>query len=149
MSTHFAISLSSLRFFKKLVFYTLGFAMLVSTLNGCDDDDDESPIEIKLVANATLGTIMTDKEGRTLYYFSNDATGASTCAGNCELLWPPFYVENLTAAKLGEGLSESDFTTTTMPSGKPILVYKGRPLYYYAPLVGANYTLESPGQTTG
>lgn len=119
-------------------------------LDSCEDDSvDKHAAGIQLSTNATLGTILTDGEGRTLYYFANDATAASTCTGDCELFWPPFFIENLTAAQLDEGLTESDFSTITNPGGKPQLTYKGRPLYYYAPMVNGKNTAEAAGQTSG
>ena len=136
--------------FKQLFYYVLGAIIVLSALNGCDDDDDDkNGARVQLAEDATLGTILTDKDGRTLYYFAEDPTTASTCTGVCELFWPPFNVENMTATQLGNGLSDSDFTSITTISGKPQLAYKGRPLYYYAPFVNGKNTLEKPGETTG
>ncbi len=125
----------------------------MSVITGCSKDDDKGtePIakDVQLTTNATLGDILTDKEGRTLYYFANDATSANNCTGNCELVWPVFNVENLSAEKLGSGLDLSDFNTITTGSGKKQLTYKDRPLYYYAPAVSGKNTQEAPGQTNG
>jgi predicted lipoprotein with Yx(FWY)xxD motif len=125
---------------------------LVIIFSSCKKDDDAPAApakEISLSTNATLGSILTDKTGRTLYMFANDATGANSCTGGCEVLWPVFNVDNLTAALLGTGLTLTDFTTITTASSKKQLVYKGRPLYYYAPVVGGVNTPEAAGQTTG
>ena len=127
------------------------FFMSVTT--GCSNDNstDLKPgkKEVQLTTNSKLGSILTDQEGRTLYYFANDATSVNNCTGDCELIWPPFHVENLSADKLGTGLSLADFKTIKTGSGKKQLVYKGRPLYYYAPVVNGKNTLEAPGQTKG
>lgn len=88
---------------------------------------------VSLATNATLGSYLVDKDGRTLYFFSTDANGQSSCTGGCEALWPVFNVDNLTADKLGAGLTLSDFGSITTPSSKKQLTYKGWPLYYYAP----------------
>jgi predicted lipoprotein with Yx(FWY)xxD motif len=111
---------------------------------------------VMLSTNATFGSYLTDKNGRSLYFFSTDANGQSSCTGGCEALWPPFYVDNLTADKLGTGLTLSDFGTITTASLKKQLTYKGWPLYYYAPVsAGDGYggagvnTPEAAGQTTG
>lgn len=126
---------------------------LTIIFSGCKKDDDTTPPppakEISLSTNATLGSILTDKTGRTLYVFANDATGANTCTGGCEAVWPVFNVDALTADKLGDGLTLTDFTTITTASAKKQLVYKGRPLYYYAPAVSGVNTPEAAGQTTG
>lgn len=116
----------------------------------------ESKTEVNLSTSATLGSYLTDKSGKSLYFFSTDANGQNSCTGGCEALWPPFYVDNLTAAKLGAGLTFSDFGTITTPSSKKQLTYKGWPLYYYAPVSGSDSygnggtnTIEAAGKTTG
>jgi len=119
----------------------------------CSSDNTPPPVENKLEVNlstsATLGSYLSDKTGRTLYYFSTDANGQSSCSGGCEALWPVFFVDNLTADKLGTGLTLADFATITTGSGKKQLTYKGWPLYYYAPVSGGVNTPEATGITTG
>lgn len=120
----------------------------------CSNDNNETPTpevkkEISLSTSATLGSYLTDKDGRSLYFFSTDAKDQVTCTGGCELVWPPFYLDNLTADKLGAGLTFSDFATITTTSGKKQVTYKGWPLYYYAPNVNGTNTAEAAGKTTG
>ena len=112
--------------------------------------------EVNLSTSATLGSYLTDKSGRSLYFFSTDSKDQVTCTGGCELVWPPFYLDNLTADKLGTGLTFSDFSTITTASGKKQVTYKGWPLYYYAPVSGSDAygnggtnTIEAAGKTTG
>lgn len=142
-------------------------ALIATTLFvSCSSSDKESnnptpPItelktEVNLSTSATLGSYLSDKSGRSLYFFGTDANGQSSCTGGCEALWPPFVVDNLTADKLGAGLTLSDFGTITTASGKKQLTYKTWPLYHYAPVsAGDGYggagtnTLEAPGKTTG
>ena len=62
----------------------LGLLMAVSF--SCSDDDDNDPTptptnDVQLKDNATLGKILTDKNGKTLYFFSRDASGTSACSG--------------------------------------------------------------------
>jgi predicted lipoprotein with Yx(FWY)xxD motif len=132
------------------------FFLSCSSDNGNDTPPMENKKEVGLSTSATLGSYLTDKNGRTLYFFSLDANGQSSCTGGCEGLWPVFFVDNLTADKLGTGLTLSDFATITTPSSKKQLTYKGWPLYYYAPVSasdgyggGGVNTLEAPGKTTG
>jgi predicted lipoprotein with Yx(FWY)xxD motif len=141
--------------FKSNVFLTgLGSLLLLFVIGSCNKDSNSySPpvpsTEINLGTNATLGSILTDIDGRTLYYFANDATTANHCTGACELLWPIFNVDNLSAADLGPGLDFADFTTITTGAGKNQMTYKGRPLYYYAPAYNGTNTPEGPGATGG
>lgn len=111
----------------------LGLLMAVS-LSCSDDDDDPTPTpvsnDVQLKDNATLGKILTDKDGKTLYFFSKDASGASACAGNCLVNWPIYSAGDLTAIKLDAGLDKADFGTITT-NGKSQTTYKGWPLYYY------------------
>lgn len=125
----------------------LGLSMMAA-LFACKKDDKEPVKEVQLRTDATLGSILIDKDGRTLYFFANDAAGANSCTGGCEVLWPVFNAA-LTADNLGAGLIFSDFTTATSASGKAQLVYKGRPLYYYAPLVSGANTPEAAGEIKG
>jgi len=137
--------------FSKIMYLCLSL-LVFFILPGCDKDDDApppSPVQVKLTANASLGDILTDKDERTLYYFANDASGANTCTGGCEAVWPAFTIDALTADKIGAGLDMANFSTTTTASGKTQLVYRGRPLYYYAPSNGTANVPEAPGETNG
>ncbi len=44
---------------------------------------------VKSVANPTLGNILTDSRGITLYIFTNDAPNVSNCYDKCADAWPP------------------------------------------------------------
>lgn len=119
-------------------------------LSSCKKDKDNPVLkEVLLKSNNTLGDILADKDGRTLYFFANDANGQNTCTAGCAAIWPIFYIEDLTQDKLGNGLKIEDFKTIVTSSGKEQLSYKGWPLYYYAPLTGGTNIQEAPGQTTG
>ena len=94
--------------------------------------------------SAAIGRHIVDKDGKTLYFFSNDANGQSNCSGGCLTAWPVFYADSATATFSSE-LSASDFKTIVLASGLKQTTYKGWPLYYYAP----NGVQEQAGQTTG
>lgn len=115
----------------------------IITLQSCNSDDETTtePLQnsVRIVENATHGKILTDADGKTLYFFSNDSKGISTCTtGTCAETWPVFYTETLT---LDSGLSASDFGTINV-DGRNQTTYKGYPLYYY---VGD----ETTGQVNG
>jgi predicted lipoprotein with Yx(FWY)xxD motif len=96
-------------------------------------DDDMPPMDdpdsVRLVSNGTFGSILTDTDGRTLYFFSLDSKGESNCIDGCLSVWPVFHASDLT---LDEGLDSSDFGTITRTDGAMQTTYKGWPLYYYA-----------------
>ena len=140
----------------KLKQFKFAFAALAAAafFTSCSNDKDSNTTpevkkEIGLSTSTTLGSYLSDKDGKSLYFFATDAKGQASCTGGCEAVWPPFYVDNLTADKLASGLTFSDFATITTTSGKKQLTYKGWPLYYYAPSVNGTNTLETAGQTTG
>ncbi|AEM71644.1 hypothetical protein Murru_2609 [Allomuricauda ruestringensis DSM 13258] len=84
---------------------------------------------VRLVNNGTFGSILTDADGRTLYFFSLDSKGESNCTEGCLSVWPVFHV---TDPELDEGLDSDDFGTITRADGAMQTTYKGWPLYYYA-----------------
>jgi predicted lipoprotein with Yx(FWY)xxD motif len=89
------------------------------------------PDESVLIANSKdLGFYLTDTSGKTLYFFTKDTPGASTCTGTCLSLWPAFHADPVTAPSV---LNPSDFTLVTRFDGVKQTAYKGRPLYYYSP----------------
>lgn len=114
------------------VLFALGLAMSVAM--SCSDDDDNTdpvaePNNIQLKEAGSLGKVLTDKDGRTLYFFSKDAAGTSVCTGNCEVNWPVFSAADLT--KIDANLTAGDFASITRADGKPQTTYKGWPLYYF------------------
>ncbi|PKB14977.1 hypothetical protein [Flavobacterium sp. 5] len=135
------------------------FFLSCSSDKESDTNNNTPPVaktEIALSTSATLGSYLSDKNGRSLYFFATDANGQASCTGGCEALWPAFSVDNLTADKLGAGLTLSDFASITTTSGKKQVTYKGWPLYYYAPVSasdgygnGGVNTPEAAGKTTG
>ncbi len=121
------------------------------TLISCKKKQEPSVMkEILLRQDANHGNILTDKEGRSLYFFANDANGQNTCTGSCETGWPVFYIENISQGSLAQGLLLADFKTITTAQGKKQLTYKGWPLYYYAPMKeGGVNEREMPLKVTG
>lgn len=90
------------------------------------------------VADTELGSILVDPEGFTLYIFTNDSEGESTCYDDCASLWPPVPADT----PIGSDLDESMFGSVARDDGGEQLAVNGMPLYLYTP--DAN-----PGDTTG
>ena len=88
-----------------------------------------SGVDVQLTNDGTFGDYLTDAEGRTLYFFTQDANGESACEGGCEAAWPVFHADDLS---VGEGLAAADFATITRPDGSSQTTYKGWPLYRFA-----------------
>jgi predicted lipoprotein with Yx(FWY)xxD motif len=79
--------------------------------------------------DSSLGTILTDRDGNTLYLFENDADGESTCYGDCAASWPAFEAKGDPAA--GDGVDASLLGTTERTDGTVQVTYNGHPLYYF------------------
>jgi len=89
----------------------------------------QSGPSVKLSSSTNFGNILTDSNGRSLYFFFNDAGSGSSCSGGCAMIWPIFYVPGPVP---GSGLNSSDFAVITRTDGTKQTTYKGWPLYYYA-----------------
>jgi predicted lipoprotein with Yx(FWY)xxD motif len=92
------------------------------------------------VANSSLGTILVDSTGRTLYLFKADVGTTSVCTGACATAWPPLLATGTPTA--GTGLTASKLATISRPGGSHQVTYNGHPVYLY---VGD----KKPGRTTG
>jgi predicted lipoprotein with Yx(FWY)xxD motif len=119
-----------------LITRAVTFALFVTTIaSACKKSSQAagtSPAAITgvvLTSNSSFGNILTDNNGKSLYFFFNDASSTSTCAGDCAMIWPAFYVANPT---YGPGLSASDFNVITRTDGTKQITYKNWPVYYYA-----------------
>jgi predicted lipoprotein with Yx(FWY)xxD motif len=96
---------------------------------------------LQTATDPTLGTIVTDGAGHTLYRFDHDTTSpsASNCTGACATLWPPVPA---TANPQVKGVDPSLLGSVTRPDGSKQLTLAGSPLYRYSPDT-------KPGDTKG
>jgi predicted lipoprotein with Yx(FWY)xxD motif len=106
-------------------------AVVFAAVVSCKNDDSPAAPAIQIATNATLGQVLTDSKGMTLYVFSDDIDLTSHCAaaGSCIAIWPVFYSDNITVS---DGLTASDFATITRGDNQKQTTYKGYPLYYFA-----------------
>jgi predicted lipoprotein with Yx(FWY)xxD motif len=88
------------------------------------------------VAPSSLGNIIVDVQGKTLYYFAADipASSASTCSGSCAGIWPVFYSDTIAVSP---PLMASDFSSFVRADGTKQTTYRGWPLYYFQGDTGA------------
>ncbi len=82
------------------------------------------------VADSSLGEILVDGEGRTLYRFLNDTEGQSNCSGDCEATWPVLATEG--DAEAGDGADAALLGTLEREDGTVQVTYADWPLYYFA-----------------
>ncbi|MFD2332446.1 plastocyanin/azurin family copper-binding protein [Cohnella sp. GCM10020058] len=81
---------------------------------------------------------LADGQGRTLYFFSNDANDLDACQGPCIDNWPLLTADEL---RIPAGLDAADFTVVTHANGVKQWMYKGWPLYRFVKDVKAGDTL--------
>ena len=96
--------------------------------------------ETVAVAETSLGEVLVDADGRTVYMFARDSGGTSQCRGPCAQTWPPVVASGEPTA--GAGLDATKVGTTTRDDGTRQVTYNGHPLYRYAPD-------QAPGDTEG
>ena len=82
------------------------------------------------VASSTLGRILVDSHGRTLYLFAKDKKGKSACSGACAAYWPPLLTSGKPHAFAGA--QASLLGTTRRGNGRLQVTYRHHPLYRYA-----------------
>jgi len=82
------------------------------------------------LGDTSLGKVLVDGAGLTLYAFTADGGGKSACNGGCAANWPP--LAGGAAPTLGAGLSAADFASITRDDGSVQATFHGMPLYNYA-----------------
>ncbi len=115
----------------RISYFLLALVWLTTACNEEDENpysDAPANAELKVAQDENFGSILTNSQGRTLYFFANDIKGEATCEGDCKAAWPVFFQENL---KAGNGLNQQDLVVITRADGEKQATYKGWPLYYF------------------
>ena len=92
------------------------------------------------VANTSIGNVLVNSQGRTVYLFAADMGSKSACSGACAGAWPPVRTSGKPTA--GNGLKSSLLGTIKRSDGKPQVTYNHHPLYLYS-------GDQKPGDTNG
>lgn len=125
-------------------------ALLLGVLSACATSDGGGAGETTEPAAETLtigsgetdaGTALVGPDEMTLYIFTQDTDGTSTCAGECAANWPPLTVPEGGSVEAGEGVT-GELGTTERDDGSAQVTYEGMPLYYFA-------ADEEPADATG
>jgi predicted lipoprotein with Yx(FWY)xxD motif len=83
------------------------------------------------LADSSLGKILVNADGRTLYMFTPDeATGAPTCYDSCAGNWPALLATGTPTA--GTGLDAAKLTTVDRTDGGKQVKFGEYPLYLFA-----------------
>ncbi|MGA9876700.1 MAG: hypothetical protein WBQ21_12925 [Solirubrobacteraceae bacterium] len=110
-----------------------------STQAAAHTSSSPSSAVVKTATNPTLGTILVDSQGVTLYHLSGEQNGKFICTSSaCVGIWHP-----LTVASGGPPSGEvGSLGTVKRPEGTEQVTYKGTPLYTFT-------GDQQPGETKG
>lgn len=126
-----------MQFFKNaIVFLTACLFVSVPLMAHMGEDHEH----IVNVADSKLGKILTDSKGMTLYVFTADKDGKSTCYDQCAKAWPPFLVTSQ-QPHFNTNI-EGKFGLMARKDNKQQVTYNNMPLYYYQ-------KDKKPGDVTG
>ncbi len=92
------------------------------------------------VRHTSLGRVIVDSKGRTLYLFEKDTSRRSACSGQCAQYWLPLLTHGAPVAHAG--VKQSLLGKIRRVDGNLQVTYAGHPLYRY---IGDT----KPGQTNG
>jgi predicted lipoprotein with Yx(FWY)xxD motif len=83
-------------------------------------------------ATTTLGKYLIAYNGMTLYTYSKDKTGTSTCSDQCAVNWPPYVVASADSLSNIQAGVTGKVGTITRADGSMQVTYNGKPLYFFA-----------------
>jgi predicted lipoprotein with Yx(FWY)xxD motif len=127
--------MSSLRASRRIVTTAAAVspATLASAACGGGSDTPQPPMTasgrfatIRLESAGSLGKVLVDSRGRSLYSLRKDSGGRSSCVAACAAAWPHVRAQSTSLA--GAGLSAAKLTTTARFDGGPQVLYNGHPL---------------------
>ncbi|WP_108126152.1 hypothetical protein [Saccharospirillum mangrovi] len=85
--------------------------------------------------SSSLGSVLTDDDGMTLYIFTRDEAGKSNCYGGCAQSWPPFEAGR-------NARNSGHFSVIERTDGSRQWAYDNKPLYFWV-------NDKKPGDVTG
>ena len=94
--------------------------------------EDYGPLKVQ---KTSMGNVLTDPKGMTLYTFDKDTSGKSNCNGECAEYWPPVNAK-------ADAKPVGDLTVITRDDGTKQWADGGKPLYTYV-------KDKQPGDVTG
>jgi predicted lipoprotein with Yx(FWY)xxD motif len=82
------------------------------------------------VRHTSLGRVLVDPRGHTLYVFDLDRRGKVACSGACAALWPPFLTSGKPLA--AAGVAAAKLGMVRRGDGRLQVTFAGHPLYFFA-----------------
>ena len=114
---------------------------MASSGAGTTPTNAKTPGGALAVATTSLGPVLVDHSGRTVYLLTADTPGHSSCPAQCLQDWPLVPAPEGTSVPSVRGIS-AVLSTAKASSGAPMLTAGGWPLYTFV-------KDEAPGDVTG
>ena len=115
-----------MRFLKRLA-SGLGLLGIAAVLTAAAaSGGGQSGAAVKL-GSTSLGRVLVDPHGKTLYIWAHDKGSKSTCNGDCAAYWPPLITHGRPVA-MG-GVNQSLLGMSRRSDGRMQVTYSGHPLY--------------------
>ena len=100
---------------------------------------------VTVASKGTVGAVLSNGQGMTLYRYTPDTPGVSACTGGCATTWPPLTLPaGVTNPVAGPGVT--NLGTIKRADGSLQVTYTGMPLYRY---VGDTSRTDATGQGLG
>lgn len=106
------------------------FALLTFLFNPMASNAAPAKATVVSTASTSLGRVLVNSHGHTLYMFGKDKNGKSSCTGQCATFWPPLIASGKLQA--AAGAKASLLGTTKRTDGRLHVTYKRHPLYTFA-----------------
>jgi predicted lipoprotein with Yx(FWY)xxD motif len=106
---------------------TFAALALLLMLRPAPSDAAKTSGAVVSTAKTSLGRILVNSRGHTLYLFGKDRNGKSACTGKCTGFWPPLIASGKPRA--GLGAKASLLGTTRRADGRLQVTYNHHPLY--------------------
>lgn len=90
------------------------------------------------IVRTSLGKVLADSRGHTLYLFAKDSRSKSACSGACAQAWPPLTTTAKPTAS--PGVASSKLGTINRGKGVKQVTYNGHPLYGFVKDTGPRQT---------
>ena len=110
---------------------------VAALLGGCSSKDDAASTsngglkqsgDSVRVRSTSVGKVLVDRSGRTLYVYTPDGTGSPRCTDSCAGAWPPVAAEKDLPA--GKGVT-AKVGQVKGASGGPQMTVAGQPVYRF------------------
>jgi predicted lipoprotein with Yx(FWY)xxD motif len=109
--------------------------LAATLLAACSSGESTPPSGSLTTQDTSLGQVLADSRGMTLYTYTDDEPGMSHCGMMCRSYWPPAWAT-------ADAQPSGDISVITVDDGKKQWAYKNMPLYTYV-------EDKAPGDVTG